>query len=252
MARQQVLHLEPSNELRFTGPFNDAVTANLKLSNPEEKKVLFKVKTTAPKRYCVRPNSGIIEPGASITVAVMLQPFEYDPTERNKHKFMVQTLFAPDGPIESQEELWKEVTPDNLMDSKLKCVFEMPVENNQAANQSSVNKDSEEKPIKPVKQVQLESSPPTKATSQDAELRKSLEDKQRLEKEVQSLRDVVSSLKENEARLRKVAMSDTVKSTPAPALVSSSSSQAQALNLPPIVYLIAAFVIGIIISKLIL
>ena len=31
-----------------------------------------------------------------IFVSVMLQPFDYDPTEKNKHKFMVQTLFAPD------------------------------------------------------------------------------------------------------------------------------------------------------------
>ena len=35
----------------------------------------------------------------------MLQPFDYDPEEKNKHKFMVQTMFAPDGPIESQEQL---------------------------------------------------------------------------------------------------------------------------------------------------
>ncbi len=28
-------------------------------------------------------------------VAVMLQPFDYDPNEKSKHKFMVQTIFAP-------------------------------------------------------------------------------------------------------------------------------------------------------------
>ena len=28
-----------------------------------------------------------------------LQPFEYDPNEKNKHKFMVQSMFAPDGEI---------------------------------------------------------------------------------------------------------------------------------------------------------
>ena len=27
----------------------------------------------------------------------MLQPFDYDPHEKNKHKFMVQTIYAPDG-----------------------------------------------------------------------------------------------------------------------------------------------------------
>ena len=54
------------------GPFRDVVTAELKLANPSEKKVCFKVKTTAPKRYCVRPNSGIIEPGGKVSVAGML------------------------------------------------------------------------------------------------------------------------------------------------------------------------------------
>lgn len=35
----------------------------------------------------------------------MLQPFEYDPNEKNKHKFMVQTMYAPDGKIDNQEQL---------------------------------------------------------------------------------------------------------------------------------------------------
>ncbi len=35
----------------------------------------------------------------------MLQPFEYDPSEKNKHKFMVQTMFAPDGAIDNQDSL---------------------------------------------------------------------------------------------------------------------------------------------------
>jgi ABC-type maltose transport system permease subunit len=58
-------HLAPS----FTGPFTDVVMTELKLSNPSEKRVLFKVKTTAPKRYCVRPNSGLIEPGGKVAVS---------------------------------------------------------------------------------------------------------------------------------------------------------------------------------------
>ncbi|ELT92113.1 hypothetical protein CAPTEDRAFT_199984 [Capitella teleta] len=121
----QILVLEPNNELRFRGPFTDVVMTELKLSNPTEKRVCFKVKTTAPKRYCVRPNSGIIEPGGKVAVSLMLQPFTYDPKEKNKHKFMVLTMVAPDE-FESQDALWKEMPQDQLMDSKLKCVFEMP------------------------------------------------------------------------------------------------------------------------------
>lgn len=53
----------------FSGPFTDVVTTTLKLSNPSERKVCFKVKTTAPRRYCVRPNSGIIEAGGFINIS---------------------------------------------------------------------------------------------------------------------------------------------------------------------------------------
>ncbi|XP_030043520.1 vesicle-associated membrane protein-associated protein A [Microcaecilia unicolor] len=109
------------------GPFTDVVTTNLTLRNPTEKKVCFKVKTTAPRRYCVRPNSGIIDPGATITVSVMLQPFDYDPNEKSKHKFMVQTIFAPPN-TSDMEAVWKEAKPEELMDSKLRCIFDMPVD----------------------------------------------------------------------------------------------------------------------------
>ena len=40
---------------------------------------------------------------------------------------MVQTVFAPDGDV-TAEQIWKDIGPEQLMDSKLKCVFEMPPE----------------------------------------------------------------------------------------------------------------------------
>lgn len=97
----------------------------MKLTNPSERRVLFKIKTTAPKKYCVRPNSGILEPKNSLEIAICLQPFIFDPAEKNKHKFMVQTVFAPEGDV-NLDALWKEISPEMLMDSKLKCVFELP------------------------------------------------------------------------------------------------------------------------------
>ena len=61
------------------------------------------MKTTAPKRFNVKPVTGIVQPGASTTIKVMLQPFinsdgngfdrEFDP---NKQKFMVQSAFVYD------------------------------------------------------------------------------------------------------------------------------------------------------------
>ena len=45
------------------------VTATLKLSNPINDIVIFKVKTTAPKQYCVRPNSGMLNPHEHADIA---------------------------------------------------------------------------------------------------------------------------------------------------------------------------------------
>lgn len=38
------------------------------LKNPTDQPILFKIKTTAPKRYCVRPNSGLLEPNNSLQI----------------------------------------------------------------------------------------------------------------------------------------------------------------------------------------
>ncbi|XP_035204847.1 vesicle-associated membrane protein-associated protein A-like [Stegodyphus dumicola] len=128
MAKQeQVLILEPSSELHFTGPFTDVVTSYIKLTNPLDCRVGFKVKTTAPKKYCVRPNGGILQPKQVVNVQVMLQPFDYNPNEKNKHKFMVQSLIIPEGDV-NFDTVWQEAKPESLMDSKLRCVFDMPAE----------------------------------------------------------------------------------------------------------------------------
>ncbi|XP_063491215.1 vesicle-associated membrane protein-associated protein B/C-like isoform X2 [Symphalangus syndactylus] len=83
---EQVLSLEPQHELKFRGPFTDVVTTNLKLGNPTDRNVCFKVKTAAPSRYCVRPNSGIIDAGASINVSVIRWTAdEEDSAEQQPH-----------------------------------------------------------------------------------------------------------------------------------------------------------------------
>lgn len=123
--KAQVLQLDPPHELIFKGPFNDVITANLVLRNPSSKTVLFKVKTTAPKQYCVRPNSGVLEPDKDQTIAVMLQPsMDLSSVDKSKHKFMVQSMFAPqEFTADNLDQLWKAVSKADLMDSKLKCSF---------------------------------------------------------------------------------------------------------------------------------
>lgn len=52
----------------IAGPLTQLVKRSLSVSNPNNQPVAFKVKTTAPKQYCVRPNSGRIEPGEKVEV----------------------------------------------------------------------------------------------------------------------------------------------------------------------------------------
>uniref|UniRef100_A0A4W5NNB8 MSP domain-containing protein n=1 Tax=Hucho hucho TaxID=62062 RepID=A0A4W5NNB8_9TELE len=243
MARQeQVLQLEPPHELKFRGPFTDVVTATLKLGNPTDRNVCFKVKTTAPRRYCVRPNSGIIDAGTSINVSVMLQPFDYDPNEKSKHKFMVQSVLAPYD-MTDMEGVWKEAKPEELMDSKLRCAFELPLENDKIHDSES-NTNVYSAPMK----SELSSLPKSASSSlDDGEVKKIMEECKRLQMEVQRLREENKQIREDDGlRKRKVA---SMVSSP-----HSSSSQAmmkeEGLSTRVLALCVLFFVIGVIIGKL--
>ncbi|XP_062897649.1 vesicle-associated membrane protein-associated protein B/C isoform X3 [Mobula hypostoma] len=242
MARtEQVLVLEPPNELKFKGPFTDVVTTNLKLSNPSDKNVCFKVKTTAPRRYCVRPNSGVIDAGTSINVSVMLQPFDYDPNEKSKHKFMVQSMFAP-ADCQDMEAVWKEAKSDDLMDSKLRCVFELPSEN-EKTHDMEINKVTSTS-------LKTEASMMSKSTSSsldDSDMRKLMDDFRSLKSEVQRLREENKQLKEDDGlRMRRMPQVGN----PIPSSNTVMKEEGPAARMIAMVVLF--FILGTIVGKLLL
>lgn len=79
----------------YSGPFNQAITSHMLLKNPTDKPILFKIKTTAPKRYCVRPNSGLLEPNNFLEVGSkycdrsvhwkICRPYVYDMKKKNNN-----------------------------------------------------------------------------------------------------------------------------------------------------------------------
>ncbi|XP_040844131.1 vesicle-associated membrane protein-associated protein B/C isoform X1 [Ochotona curzoniae] len=240
---EQVLSLEPQHELKFRGPFTDVVTTNLKLGNPTDRNVCFKVKTTAPRRYCVRPNSGVIDAGASINVSVMLQPFDYDPNEKSKHKFMVQSMFAPTD-TSDMEAVWKEAKPEDLMDSKLRCVFELPAENDKP-HDVEINK------IIPATASKTETPTVSKSLPSaldDTEVKKVMEECRRLQGEVQRLQEENKQLRvtkeEDGLRLRKTAPSHS----PISALAAAGKEEGLGTRLLALVVLF--FIVGVIIGKI--
>ncbi|KAF8798990.1 PapD-like protein [Phlegmacium glaucopus] len=105
--------LNPSNTLGFRRPFNILVKRSLTITNHNPQPVAFKVKTTAPKLYCVRPNSGRVEPGESVEVSVMLQALKEDPplNTKCKDKFLIQsTIITPEKETLPVQAIWS--SPD--------------------------------------------------------------------------------------------------------------------------------------------
>ncbi|MED6271686.1 hypothetical protein CHARACLAT_022841, partial [Characodon lateralis] len=223
-----------------SGPFTDVVTANLKLKNPSDRRVCFKVKTTAPRRYCVRPNSGVIDPGATVIISVMLQPFDYDPNEKSKHKFMVQTIFAPSN-VSDNDSLWKDAKPEDLMDSKLRCVFEMPSENE--VNDVEVTRAA---PV--MNSMKVEPTVPA-AAADDTEMKKLLEKCKRLQSEINKLNDENRQLKEEGTRMRKMPPRSDYRTSNSTNVVGRETSAA---FLPSLLVVIAAIFIGFFFGKFIL
>jgi len=119
------------DELGFKRPFNHEVTQVLKISNSNAGPVAFKVKTTAPKQYCVRPNSGIVMPRESVDVQVLLQAMKEDPPldARCRDKFLVQSVQVDEVDEANIAILWSNVEKTNksaIQEKKIRVQFLPP------------------------------------------------------------------------------------------------------------------------------
>ncbi|XP_016942159.1 vesicle-associated membrane protein-associated protein B/C isoform X2 [Drosophila suzukii] len=256
------LTIDPEHELRFVGPFNRPVVTIMTLRNNSSLPLVFKIKTTAPKRYCVRPNIGKILPFRTTQVEICLQPFIYDQQEKNKHKFMVQSVLAPvDADLTDLNKLWKELEPEQLMDAKLKCVFEMPSAEANAENNSgggaigvgsgSAGGGSVGANTSSASAEALESKPKLSSEDKPSSLPDaSSDDVDTLVREVSALRETV-----NELRKENLHLKDQVtryRSSPAIKQVNEPYAPVLAEKQIPLFYIaiaIAAAILGLLMGK---
>ncbi len=73
----QAMEITPRSEITFRGPYTEVVESVLRLANPTQRPMAFKVKTTAPKQYCVRPNSGHLAAGESRDIVGSFTGFSF-------------------------------------------------------------------------------------------------------------------------------------------------------------------------------
>lgn len=98
----------------------------MQLTNKTDEYIAFKVKTTNPKKYCVRPNSGIVLPGSSCSVTVTMQaPKEIPPDMQCKDKFLLQSVIAPNAATNKDisPELFNKEDGKVIEEIKLRVVY---------------------------------------------------------------------------------------------------------------------------------
>lgn len=115
------VYLEPSPEKGLVFVPNDpsGQRQTLTVRNDNNEPVAFKVKTTAPKQYCVRPNSGRIEPGQTTSIQVQLQGFKGDIPTKCKDKFLILSAGIPaDFAAASVADYWSHIDSTSSADRK--------------------------------------------------------------------------------------------------------------------------------------
>ncbi|KAG5565505.1 hypothetical protein RHGRI_001409 [Rhododendron griersonianum] len=80
------LNIQPS-ELKFPFELRKQSSCSMQLTNKTGQYVAFKVKTTNPKKYCVRPNNGIVSPDSAcnVTGRILTLPNASQCKRRRRH-----------------------------------------------------------------------------------------------------------------------------------------------------------------------
>ncbi|KAJ2704966.1 phosphatidylinositol-binding protein scs2 [Coemansia sp. IMI 203386] len=156
---------EPGDALNFRQPFTSMTHDVLRLTNKNNSPVAFKVKTTAPKQYCVRPNAGRIEPGEAVEVQVVLQPMKEAPAANSKSrdKFLIQSI-AISREMDSMtvSEIWTmaECEAKDIINEKKLRVRYLPPE--EASKQQQAESNGAGSNEKSPTTSQLRANPPTR------------------------------------------------------------------------------------------
>ena len=111
--------------LRFPVELKKQIPTTIRLYNPGASEMAFKVKTTAPKKYCVKPNTGFVQAGATQVVHVIMQAQREWPADINacKDKFLVQS--CPSGGSTDFTELFAK-GKEGIWESKLRVAYAQP------------------------------------------------------------------------------------------------------------------------------
>lgn len=128
MSTGELLNIDPL-ELKFPFELKKQIACSLQLSNKTDSYVAFKVKTTNPKKYCVRPNAGVVLPRSTCDVIVTMQAQKEAPPDMQcKDKFLLQSVKVPDDTAakDINAEMFNKEAGHHVEECKLRVVYVSP------------------------------------------------------------------------------------------------------------------------------
>uniref|UniRef100_A0A7I4YC42 Major sperm protein n=1 Tax=Haemonchus contortus TaxID=6289 RepID=A0A7I4YC42_HAECO len=114
------LHISPRdiltlNRLENNTDYVDVVAVR----NVSQSPVMFKIKTTSPEKFRVRPSTGLIPAGTTDIIRVYLQN-EYR-NSCSREKFLLMALETESNNMEMFGDLWKNAEHSKKVEQKLRC-----------------------------------------------------------------------------------------------------------------------------------
>ncbi|KAK1430540.1 hypothetical protein QVD17_13354 [Tagetes erecta] len=116
-------------ELKFTFELNKQISSSLQLTNKTDNHIGYKVKTTNPKKYCVRPNTGVVLPRSTCEIIVTMQAQKEAPIDMQcRDKFLLQSVIASPGatPKDITPEMFTKDSGNTVEECKLRVVYVAP------------------------------------------------------------------------------------------------------------------------------
>ncbi|PHT58826.1 Vesicle-associated protein 1-1 [Capsicum baccatum] len=128
MTNTQLVEIQP-RELKFTFEVKKQSSCAVHVANITDQYVAFKVKTTSPKKYCVRPNIGVVKPKSTYDFTVTMQAQRTAPSDMQcKDKFLIQCTVVPFGTSEEEipPSMFNKDNGKYIEECKLKVVLVSP------------------------------------------------------------------------------------------------------------------------------
>jgi vesicle-associated membrane protein-associated protein B len=119
------IEVSPSDLVLFEDVPNKSSIAFVTIKNLTSRRVAYKIKTTSPKGYVVKPNSGVIFPKESKKIEFSMQATPYTPSTKNSQdKFMFMAIDLDDNfDVAKIADIWRDKPQEKVQQVKLQASF---------------------------------------------------------------------------------------------------------------------------------